>query len=112
MLVYVFGTSLEPLRKDFQAHPVRNSLISKGSVSSFNSSEQEIDHNMIQHIKHHTTGNNSLNVPSEKDISIIIDIIRTTYLDHQLFPKSNGTFKTQEEIRISCINKVFLRFND
>ncbi len=35
MLAYVYGTSLEPLKKDFRAQPVRNSLIYKGSVSSF-----------------------------------------------------------------------------
>ena len=64
------------------------------------------DKDTIESIKERTSGNSGFNIPSEKDIVTITDIIKRTYLDHQLFPRADGTYKTFEDIRLSCLNEV------
>jgi hypothetical protein len=72
----------------------------------YNYSETQIDKDLIKSIKDQTSGNTGFKIPSEEEIVTITDVIKKIYLDHQLFPKDDGSYNTYEDIRLSCLKEV------
>lgn len=65
-----------------------------------------MDIEIQNHVKTKTSENINVKIPSKEDISVILEIVRSAYLDHQLIPTLSGDYLQKNQIRGKYLSQI------